>query len=107
METEKIIDYSDKAIELLWKYGPNIVLSMVVLIVGLMIIKLVTRTFGRIMEKRGADASLTPFLKSLLSIMLKVMLIVSVVGMVGIEAIVASYQAQADLHNNEREYRGQ
>jgi len=85
METEKIIDYSDKAMDMLWKYGPNIVMAIVVLIVGLMIVNLITKTFGRVMEKRGADASLTPFLKSMLSIMLKVMLIVSVVGMVGIE----------------------
>ncbi len=85
METNEIIDYSEKAIELLWKYGPNIVLSIVVLIVGLIIIQLITKTFGRVMVSRGADPSLTPFLKSLLSITLKVMLIISVVGMVGIE----------------------
>ncbi|MCP4458767.1 MAG: mechanosensitive ion channel [Cytophagales bacterium] len=85
METEKILDYSDKAIELLWKYGPNIVLSIVILIVGLMVIRLLTNTISKVMNKRGADPSLTPFLKSLLSILLKAMLVVSVVGMVGIE----------------------
>ena len=85
METEKITDYSEQAMDLLWKYGPNIVMAVVVLIVGLIIINLITKTFGKVMDKRGADPSLTPFLKSILSIAFKAMLIISVVGMVGIE----------------------
>ena len=85
METEKIVGYSEQAMDLLWTYGPNIVMAIVVLIVGLMIINLITKTFGKVMDKRGADPSLTPFLKSILSIAFKAMLIISVVGMVGIE----------------------
>lgn len=71
--------------ELLWKYGPQVVLAIVVLIVGLIIIGVVTRTFKRVLEKRGADPSLVPFLGTLVSATLKIMLLISVVGMVGIE----------------------
>lgn len=85
MGTEQILNYSDKTMEILWEYGPNLVVAIVVLIVGLIMINPITKNFEKIMRNRGADASLTPFLKSILSLALKIMLFVSVVGMVGIE----------------------
>jgi len=85
MKEEEITNYSDQAIALLWKYGPQVVLAVVVLIAGLLVISLISKTFKRILEKRNADPSLIPFLRTLLSISLKVMLIISVVSMVGIE----------------------
>ncbi len=37
------------------------------------------------MEKRNVDASLSPFLKSMINVILKVLLVISVMGMIGIE----------------------
>lgn len=82
---EDVVNISEKALELLWKYGPQVVLAIVTLIIGLIVIGIVTRTFKRVLTKRGADPSLIPFLGTLVSITLKVMLLISVVGMVGIE----------------------
>ena len=82
---EDVVNISDKLIEILWKYGPQVVLAIVVLIVGLMVIGLISKTFKKVLEKRGADPSLIPFLSSLVSATLKVMLLISVIGMVGIE----------------------
>jgi small conductance mechanosensitive channel len=67
------------------RYGIKLVLAIVVLIVGLIVIKWITRTMVKVMKKRDMDESLIPFLKSLTNILLKVMLIISVMGMVGIQ----------------------
>ncbi len=66
-------------------YGLAIVVAVIVLIVGLMIIKWIVNTAGRIMEKRSVDASLRPFLRTMIGTLLRIMLIISVIGMVGIE----------------------
>lgn len=76
--------YSTKAIELLMEYGPKLLLAIVVLLIGLWIIKLVVKALGRAMERGGMDVSLQSFLSSLVSILLKALLFISVASMVGI-----------------------
>lgn len=66
------------------EYGLKIIGASVVLIIGFWIIKGITRATRNIMEKRDIDRSLRPFLVSLISILLKIMLIISVMTMVGI-----------------------
>ena len=66
-------------------YGLKILLAVVTLIIGLWIIKLVMKAIGRNLEKRDVDATLRQFLGSLLSMLLKIMLIISVISMLGVE----------------------
>lgn len=66
-------------------YGLKVLLALITLIVGLWVIKALMKTLGRSMEKRDVDATLRQFLKSLLSMVLKVMLFITVIGMVGVE----------------------
>ncbi len=85
---EQIIEvqkYSDKLINYLTEYGPRLIGALLVLIVGLWIVKLITKSTGRLLEKRKIDSSLVPFLKSLVSILLKILVIISVMGMIGIQ----------------------
>ena len=77
--------YLNKGVELGIAYAPKLLLAIITLFVGLWIIKVIVRSIGRIMENKGADPSLTPFLKSIASILLKVMLIICIAGMVGIQ----------------------
>lgn len=84
METEKITKWAEYAQELLMKHGPNVLLAIVTLIVGLWIIGRITRVVRKTMLKRDMDASLIPFITSLIGIGLKVLLVISVAGMVGI-----------------------
>ncbi|WP_421763349.1 mechanosensitive ion channel family protein [Ekhidna sp.] len=79
-------EHSEQLIDLLWTWGPKIVTAILTLIIGLWIIGILVRTFGKTMNKRNVDPSLSPFLKSLLGAVLKIMLFISVIGMVGIEA---------------------
>ena len=67
------------------EYGPKLVGAIVVWIVGSWIIKLLLGGFGKILDKSNFDVSLKPFLSSLLAALLKVMLGISVLGMLSIE----------------------
>lgn len=66
-------------------YGLKILLALVVLIIGLWIIKIIMNAIVKSMEKRDVDPSLRVFLKSLLGMLLKVMLLISVISMLGVE----------------------
>ncbi len=71
--------------ELLMSYGPKLVGALLVLFVGLWVIKIISRSISKVMDKKNVDASLKPFMKSLISVLLKVLLIISVMGMIGIQ----------------------
>ncbi len=77
--------YIDKIITLLIEYGPKLIGAVVVLVIGLWIIKIITKTISKLLIKKKTDSSLASFVKSLANILLKVMLVISVMGMVGIE----------------------
>ncbi|MBF0345585.1 MAG: mechanosensitive ion channel [Nitrospirae bacterium] len=76
--------YLNKAVELLLIYAPKFVLAIVVLFVGLWLIKTFVRGLLKAMSLGKLEASLQSFLGSLIGIMLKVLLFISVASMVGI-----------------------
>lgn len=67
------------------RYGVKLLLAILVLIVGLIVIRWITRAMVRFMKKSNVNESLIPFFKSLTKILLKVMLVISVMSMVGIQ----------------------
>jgi len=67
------------------KYGLKVLLAIITLIIGFWIIRIIMKTIGKSMEKRGVEPTLRKFLNSILSILLKIMLIISVISMVGVE----------------------
>jgi small conductance mechanosensitive channel len=82
---EKVEVYTEKAIELLMSWGPKLVLSIVLLVVGIIVINAFSRFLRKVMKKRNIDPTLIPFLVGLISTLLKVMLIISVVDIVGVK----------------------
>lgn len=72
-----------KAIELGINYGPKLILAVITLIIGLKIVNAINSMMGKALK--GMDDSLRPFLIGLVSTLLKVVLIIAVAGMVGIE----------------------
>ncbi len=85
LSPDRMQGYVDKAIEMAMEYGPQLILAIVVLIVGLWIIKRVVNLTGKALEAGDTDATLSKFLCSMVSIILKALLLISVAGMVGIE----------------------
>ncbi|MCK9322322.1 MAG: mechanosensitive ion channel [Bacteroidales bacterium] len=65
--------------------GIKLVGAVVVLVVGFWIVKVFVRQMVRLMKKRNVDAGLVSFSRSLLSVLLKIMIVISVMGMVGVE----------------------
>ena len=67
------------------EYGPKVIGAIITLIVGFIVIGIIVGAVNRVMIKRGVDPSLVPFLKSILSIVLKVALILTVISIIGVE----------------------
>ena len=66
-------------------YGLPLLKAIAVLVVGLWIIGILAKVAKRYMEKSALDKSLRTFLVSIVSNLLKVLLLISVLGMLGIE----------------------
>ena len=78
MKTEEIVNMA-------LEYGPKILGAIAVWIIGSFIIKILLKALNKGLEKSNVDASLKPFLSSMSGTLLKVMLVITVLGMVGIE----------------------
>lgn len=74
----------DHLLHILVEYAPKFVMALIVLIIGMWVIKRIAILSEKAMKKRDLDVSLRTFLKSLVSIGLKIVLIVTVAGMIGI-----------------------
>ena len=79
--TEQIIE---KLIDLCIGAGKNILIAIVVYYVGRFLISLLQRLMANMLERRKVEVSIQIFLKSTVSILLNVLLIISVVGALGI-----------------------
>lgn len=77
--------YSDKAVELALVYGPKLLLAILFLIVGFSASGVFVRYIKKVILKHEVDPSLGSFIGSCISILLKVLIVISVAGMVGIE----------------------
>ncbi len=82
METVQI--YTQKAIDLAFEIVPQILLALIVLIVGLWVIRILSKGIARTLEKSKVEISLQKFLISLFSIGLKILLLISIAAMLGI-----------------------
>ena len=66
-------------------YGLKFVTALLTLIIGFWIVKLISKAFAALLTKRNVDPSLRGFLKSLVDILLKILLIITVVSMLGVQ----------------------
>lgn len=66
-------------------WSPKIVAAIVVLIIGFWIVNIISKLIGKSLTKSGIDADLVPFLKSLVSVLLKILVVITAAGVVGIE----------------------
>ncbi len=75
---------TEKALELVVSYVPKLALALVTLLIGLWIIKGVVKILRLSLDKSKVDNTLIPFLASLVSWGLKVLLFISIASMVGV-----------------------
>lgn len=75
----------DKIIQNVVEYAPTILGAVIVLIIGWWIVGLITKGIGNMLNRSKVDKSLQGFMMSLASILLKVMVVVSAAGVLGVE----------------------
>ncbi|GAB3274522.1 mechanosensitive ion channel family protein [Larkinella harenae] len=66
-------------------YGFKILLAIVILIVGLWLTSQVVKMLAKVLNKRQVDRDVQPFLLSLVSVILKVVVLLSVASTLGVE----------------------
>lgn len=105
MDEEQVLDagaavgkagsYLEQGIEMAINYAPKVALAIITLIIGSWIIKKILGVTTKAISKSGLDISLAKFLTSLFGIALKIMLLLSVASIVGINttAFVAIFGA--------------
>jgi len=81
---ENIQFYYEKAYDFVINVVPQLIWAIVVLLIGLWVIKLIINASDKGMQKAKTDESLRKFLRSLIGIGLKIMLLISVAAMMGI-----------------------
>jgi len=80
----KIDQHIDRFIANVIEYTPQVIGALLFLFVGMWLINRFSKVASKAMEKRDLEISLRTFLRSLISIGLKIVLIVTVAGMLGI-----------------------
>lgn len=77
--------YISSLIEMAVAYAPKVLGALITLFLGFWLSGLMSRKIRKNLEKRNVDPSLTPFVSSLVSIGIKVLVLLSAASMFGIE----------------------
>lgn len=71
--------------ELVMSAGPKILAAIATLVIGLWVVKFVIKGVTKVLNRSSVDEALVLFLRSLISMLLKVMVYITALGMLGIE----------------------
>ncbi len=82
MNSEQILN---QLTENVLKYGPKLIGAVAVWIIGGWVVKILVKMFDKMLIKSKTDESLRPFLRGMIGGLLKVMLVITALGMLGIE----------------------
>ena len=66
------------------EFAPKLISALLVLVIGLWVIKLISKLIGRFMSARHYDASLQTFLLSFFKVTMNILLIITVASMLGV-----------------------
>lgn len=84
-EVDNLVKVSQAWIPMIMEYGSRVLLAVITLAIGWWLINKVTQKLGGLLALRNADLALQGFISSLANIILKILLIVSVASMIGVE----------------------
>ncbi|WP_137818106.1 mechanosensitive ion channel family protein [Pseudomonas sp. 2FG] len=85
INVEQWVKMSETWLPVLLEYSGKLALALLTLLIGWWLINKLTRKVGGLLELRNVDRALHGFIGSLANIVLKVLLLVSVASMVGVE----------------------
>ena len=78
-------EHLSKLSDIVIAYAPKLLMGILILWIGSFVIKFLGKRMSKVMELRNVDPSLSSFLVSLATILLRVALLLSVFGIVGIQ----------------------
>ncbi|WP_339070108.1 mechanosensitive ion channel family protein [Pseudomonas idahonensis] len=84
-EVDNLVRASQAWIPMIMEYGSRVLLAVITLAIGWWLINKLTHKVGKLLALRNADLALQGFISSLANIILKVLLVVSVASMIGVE----------------------
>ncbi|WP_066627140.1 mechanosensitive ion channel family protein [Labilibacter marinus] len=82
---EQITQLFNDSKDVIIAYGGQLVLAILTLIIGFWVIGKITKAMKKIFKNKHVDETLQPFLIGMLSYLLKILLVISVMTMVGIQ----------------------
>ena len=85
LENLDIQKYIDIAVEWVMTYSPKIIGALLTLWIGFKIIAFIWKIIEKALKKAKVDKALSKFIDSMVMVLLKVLLLLSVAGMVGIQ----------------------
>jgi len=100
--TMHIEKFYDHAYDWLIKYGPSFVIGIFVLIIGLWLIRMIANWSQNRMHKKNVNPTVKPFLLSLFTVALRILLILVVMEIMGIQltlfaALIGAFGVAAGL----------
>ncbi|MGV8889392.1 MAG: mechanosensitive ion channel family protein [Pseudomonas sp.] len=84
-EVDNLVKASQAWLPMIMEYGSRVLLAILTLAIGWWLISKVAQKLGGLLALRNADLALQGFISSLANIILKVLLVVSVASMIGVE----------------------
>ena len=84
-EVDNLVKVSQTWIPMIMEYGSRVLLAVITLAIGWWLINKVTKKLGSLIALRNADLALQGFISSLANIILKILLVISVASMIGVE----------------------
>lgn len=85
MNVDELVKLSEAWLPVVLEYSGKLTLAVITLLVGWWLISRLTSSIGRMLEARKVDRALSSFISSLVSIVLRVLLLISVASMIGVE----------------------
>jgi len=86
------------------EYGPKLLGAIVVLIIGTWVVKALTKGFSKLLDRKNVDESLKPFLRGIINILLRILLVLSVLAASLIPSLVLGFFSGAfiDRYNRKK-----
>lgn len=85
MNVEQLVKMSEAWLPVVLEYSGKLTLALITMLIGWWLIGRLTSSVGRLLKMRQVDRALSSFICSLVGIVLKVLLLVSVASMIGVE----------------------
>ncbi len=85
MNIEQLVKVSEAWLPVVLEYSGKLTLALITMLIGWWLISKLIHSVGRLLNLRQVDRALSSFICSLVGIVLKVLLLVSVASMVGVE----------------------